>query len=83
MWTVEVPTRTVEGRTRGDVCLFQALHGATLVAREMGMKAAFGDSVFLTAHNSYVDALSDLGGKFLLDGAVDIAFRIETQKVAN
>ena len=35
-WTAEGPTGTVEGRTRGDVCRLQALHGAALVVREMG-----------------------------------------------
>ena len=37
-WTAEDPTGTGEGRTRGDVCLLQALNGAALVAREMGME---------------------------------------------
>ena len=45
-WTAKGPTGTVEGRTRGDVRRLQALHGAALVAREMGMEAAFEDSVF-------------------------------------
>ena len=53
-WTAEGPTGTVEGRTREDVRRLQALHGAALVAREMGMEAAFEDSVFLVAHDSYV-----------------------------
>ena len=35
-WTAEGPTGTVEGRTRGDACRLQALHGAALVVREMG-----------------------------------------------
>ena len=83
-WTAEGPTGTMEGRTRGDVrrCL-QALHGAALVAREMGMGAAFEDSVFLVAHDSYVGTLSGLEDKFLTEGAADIAFQMETQKIAN
>ena len=44
MWTADGPTGTVEGRTRGDV----------RVAREMGIEAAFEDSVFLAARDSYV-----------------------------
>ena len=59
-WAAEDPTGTVEGRTHGDVRRLQALHGAALAAREMGMEAAFEDSVFLAAHDSYVGALSDL-----------------------
>ena len=45
----------------------QALHGAALVAGEMGMKAAFEDSVFLAAHDSYVDTLSDSEDKFTIE----------------
>ena len=82
-WTAGGPTETVEGRTRGDVRRLQALHGAALVAREMGMEAAFEDSVFLVAHDSYVGTLSDLEDKFLIEGAADIAFQMETQKIAN
>ena len=52
-WIAEGPTGTVEGRTRGGVRRLQALRGAALVAREMGMEAAFEDSVFLAAHDSY------------------------------
>ena len=37
-WTAKGPTGTVEGRTRGDVRRLQALHGAALVAREMGWR---------------------------------------------
>ena len=82
-WTAEGSTRTVEGRTRGDVRRLQALHGAALVAQEMSMEAAFEDSVFLVAHDSYVGTLSDLEDKFLIEGAADIAFQMETQKIAN
>ena len=81
--TAKGPTGTVEGRTRGDVRRLQALHGAALVAREMGMEAAFEDSVFLVAHDSYVGTLSDLEDKFPIEGAADIAFQMETQKMAN
>ena len=45
-WTAEGPTETVEGQTREDVGRFQALQGAALVAREMGIDAVFEDSVF-------------------------------------
>ena len=79
-WTAEGPTGTVEGQTRGDVRRLQALHGAALVAREMGMETASEDSVF---HGSYVGTLSDSEDTFLLEGAADIAFQIETQKIAN
>ena len=82
-WTAEGPTGTVEGRTRGGVRRLQALHGAALVAREIGIEAAFEDSVFLAAHGPYVGALSDLEGKCLIEGATDIAFQMETQKIAN
>ena len=82
-WTAEGPTGTVEGRTRGDVRRLQALHGAALVAREMGMEAAFEDSVFLAAHDSSVGTLSDLEDKFLIEGAADIAFQMETKEIAN
>ena len=58
-WTAEGPTETVEGRTRGDVRRLQTRHGAALVTREMGMKAAFEDSAFVAAYDSYVDTLSD------------------------
>ena len=75
-WTAEGSTGTVEGRTRGDVRRLQAIHGAALVAREMGMEVAFEDSVFLAARDSYVGTLSDLKGKFLVKRAVDIAFQI-------
>ena len=61
----------------------QALHGAALVAREMGMEAAFKDSVFLMAHDSHVGTWSDLEDKFLIEGAADIAFQMKTQKIAN
>ena len=47
------------------------------------MEAAFEDSVFLAAHDLYVSTLSDLEGKFLIEGATGIGFRIETQKIAN
>ena len=47
------------------------------------MEAAFEDSVFLVAHDSYVGTLSDLEHKFLIEGAADIAFQMETQKIAN
>ena len=46
------------------------------------MKAAFEDSVFLVSHDSYVGTLSELEGNRLIKGAADIAFRIETQKIA-
>ena len=82
-WTTEGPTGTVEGRTRGDVRRLQALHGAALVAQEMGMEAAFEDYVFLVAHDSYVGTLSDLEDKFLIEGAADIAFQMEMQKIVN
>ena len=82
-WTTKGITGKVEGRTRGDVCRLQALHGAALVAQEMGMEAAFEDSVFLVAHESYVGTLSDLEDEFLIEGAADIAFQMETQKIAN
>ena len=42
-WTAEGPTGTVEGRTREYVCRLQALHGAALVTRGMGMEASFED----------------------------------------
>ena len=58
-WTQEGPTGTVEDRTRGDVRRLQALHGAALVAREMGMEAAFEDS-FFAARDLYVGTSSDL-----------------------
>ena len=80
-WTPGGPTETVEGRTRGDVRRLQALHGAALGAREMGMEAAFEDySVFLVAYDSYVGTLTDLEEKFLIVGAADIAFQMEMQK---
>ena len=82
-WTAESPTGTVKGRTRGDVHRLQALHGAALVVREMGMEAVFEFSVFLVAHYSYVGTLSSLEDKFLIEGAADIAFQMETQKIAN
>ena len=69
-WTAEGPTGTVEGPTRGDVRRLQALHGAAVVARKMEMEAAFEDSVFLVAHDSYVGTLSDLEDKFLIKGAL-------------
>ena len=50
----------MEVQTRRDVRRLQALHGAALVAREMGMEAAFEGSGFLAAHNSYVGTLSEL-----------------------
>ena len=46
-WTAEGPTGTVGGRKRGGVHRLQAIHGASLVAREGGMEAAFEDFVFL------------------------------------
>ena len=82
-WTAKGPTGTVEGRTREDVRRLQTLHGAAVVAREMGMEAAFEDSVFLVARDSYVGTLSDLEDKFLIKGAADIAFQMETQKIVN
>ena len=42
------------------------------------MEATFDDSVFLVAHDSYVGTLSDLEDKFLIEGAADIAFQMET-----
>ena len=66
-WIAEGPTGTVEGPTRGDVHRLQALHGAALVSGEMGMDAAFEDSVFLAAHDSYVYTLSDLEDKFTIE----------------
>ena len=72
----EGPTGTVVGRTRGNDRRLQALHGAALVAREMGMQAAFDDSVFIAAHDSYVGTLSDLKGKFLVERAADIALQV-------
>ena len=53
-WTAEGSTGTIKGRTRGDAPRLQALHGTALVAREMGMEAAFEDSVLLAAHGSNV-----------------------------
>ena len=82
-WTEEGPTGAVEGRTRGDVRRLQTFHGAALVVREMGMEAAFEDSVFLVAHDSFVGTLSGLEDKFLIEGAADITFQMETQKIAN
>ena len=35
------------------------------------------------AYGSYVGILSDLEYKFLIEGAADIAFQMETQKIAN
>ena len=58
-WAAEGPTGTVEGRTRGDVRRLQTLHGAGLVTREMGMEAAFENSAFVAAYDSYVGTLSD------------------------
>ena len=63
-WTAEGPIGTLEGRARGNVRRLQALYGAALVAREMGMEAEFEDSVFLAAHDSHVGTLSNLEGKF-------------------
>ena len=40
-------------------------------------------SVFLAADDSYVGTLSDLEDKFLVERAADIAFQMETQKIAN
>ena len=45
-WTAEGSTGNVQDRTCGDVHRLQPLYGAALVAREMGMEAAFEDSVF-------------------------------------
>ena len=47
------------------------------------MEAAFEDSGFLVAHDCYVGTLSDLEDKFLTEGAADIAFQMETQKMAD
>ena len=82
-WTAKGPSGTVESRARGDARRLQALHGATLVARGMGMEATFEGSVFLAAHDSSVGTLSDLEDKFLMEGAADVAFQMETQKIAN
>ena len=82
-WTTEGPTGNVEDRTRGDVRRLQAPHGVALVARGMGMEAACEDSVFRMALDSYVGTLSDLEDKFLIEGAADIAFQMETQEIAN
>lgn len=48
-----------------------------LVARELGVEVAFDYSVFLAAYNSYVGTLLDLVGRRSLEGATDIAFRME------
>ena len=40
------------------------------------MEAVFEGSVFLVAHDSYVGTLLDLEGKFLIERAADIAFKI-------
>ena len=82
-WIVEGLTGTVESRTRGDVRRVQALHGAALVSREMEMEAAFENSVFLAARDSLVGTLSDSEDKFIIEGAAEIAFQIETQKISN
>ena len=82
-WTSKGPTEAVERRTRGDVRRLLALHGAALVAREMGIEAAFEDFVFLVARDSYGGTLSDLQDKFLIEGDADIAFQMETQKMTN
>ena len=82
-WTAKGPTGTVEDRTREGVRRLQAFHGAALVAREMGIEAAFQDYVFLAAHDFYVGTFSDLEGMFLIEGAADIAFQMETQIIAN
>ena len=66
-WTAEGPSGTVEGQTRGDARRLQALHGAALVARGMGIEAAFEDSAFLVVRDSYVGTLSDLEDKFLIE----------------
>ena len=47
------------------------------------MEAAFEGTVFLAAHGSYVGTLSDLEDMFLIEGAADIAFQMEAQKIAN
>ena len=41
------------------------------------MEAAFEDSVFLAAHDTYVGTLSNLGDDVLTEGGTDIAFRME------
>ena len=46
------------------------------------MEAAFEYPVLLAAHDSYVGTLSDLGDDILIKGDADIAFRMETQKMA-
>ena len=81
--TSEDSNKTVEGRMRSDICRLQALHGAAILARKIGMEAACDDSAFLAAHDSYAGSLSDFEGKFLVEGAADIAFRIESQNRAN
>ena len=68
---------TVKGRTRGGVRRLQALHGAALVARGMGMEAAFEDSVFLADNDSYIGTLWDLKSNFLIERVSDIAFQME------
>ena len=67
----------------GMSAVLQAFHGGALVVLEMGMEVAFEDSVFLMAHYSYVGTLSGLEDKFLIERAADIAFQMETQKIAN
>ena len=47
------------------------------------MEAASEDPVFLAAHDSYVDTLSDLGDDILIKGGADIAVRMETQRMAD
>ena len=76
-WTAEGPTGIVEYQTRGDVGRLQALRGAALVAREMGVDAAIEDSVFLAAHDSYVGNVSDLKNKFPMERVSDITFQME------
>ena len=47
------------------------------------MVAATVDPVFLAAHDSYVGPLSDVGDDILIKGGAVIAFRMETQRMAD
>ena len=47
------------------------------------MEATLEHLIFLAAHDTYMGTLLDLGYDVILEGGVDMAFRVERQKMAN
>ena len=77
-WTAAGPTGTVDGRTRGDFCRLQAVQNAGLLAGEVGLLSARGDSAFRATQGELVGSVL-FGAEEIGVETAEITFISETK----